>query len=43
MRKVEPTLSDEQHARTSLMAELTAYAVMQLLTRDQAKIQAAIK
>ncbi len=45
MRKVEPTLSDDQHAAvTSLLAELTAYAVMQLLHEmAKSKIQAAIQ
>lgn len=45
MRKVEPTLSDEQHAAvTGLLAELTAYAVMQLLHEmAKSKLQAAIR
>lgn len=45
MRAVEGTLSDEQHAAvTRLLAELTAYTVMQVLhDMAQAKVRQAIK
>jgi hypothetical protein len=45
MKAVEPSLSDEQHAKvTKLLAELAAYTVMELLhTMTQAKVERAIK
>jgi hypothetical protein len=45
MRAVEPQLSDELHAKvTKLLAELTAYTVMQVLhDMAKAKVQSAIK
>jgi hypothetical protein len=45
MRAVEASLSDEQHAQvTRVLAELTAYTVMQVLhDMARAKVQRAIK
>ena len=45
MRAVEPSLSDEQHAKvTKLLAELTAYSVMRTLHEmAQARVQAPKK
>ena len=45
MRAVEGSLSDEQHAQiTRVLAELTAYTVMQVLhDMAQAKVRQAIK
>ena len=45
MRAVEASLSDEQHAQvTRILAELTAYTVMQVLhDMARAKVQQAIK
>ncbi len=45
MRAVEGSLSDEQHAQvTRVLAELTAYTVMQVLhDLAQAKVRQAIK
>ena len=45
MKAVESSLSDEQHAKvTTLLAELAAYSVMELLhTMTQAKVERAVK
>jgi hypothetical protein len=45
MRAVESSLDDATHAKvTKLLAELTAYTVMQVLHQmTQAKVQAAVK
>jgi tape measure domain-containing protein len=45
MRAVEASLDDATHAKvTKLLAELTAYAVMQVLHgMTQAKVQAAVR
>lgn len=45
MRAVEPHLSDDLHAKvTKLLAELTAYTVMQVLhDMAKAKVQRAVK